>query len=75
MQKNNKIIIEHTLLKHLNNKLKIMDTVHITDCRICGNGSGQYNIFSDELCFDMKSSKKTKIFKCLNDFLFEKVTS
>lgn len=43
------------------------------DCRICCE-EGTYNIFHDELSFDLAQEvKKIRIYIVLNDFLYEKV--
>lgn len=44
------------------------------DCRICSK-AGQYDLFNDELSFDMKEMNKIKIYIVLNNFLYEKVNS
>lgn len=45
----------------------------VDDCRICCE-QGQYDIFNDELAFDEKNSRKSKIYIVLNNFLYEKVS-
>lgn len=53
----------------------LIDTKHVMtqECRICSD-EGKYNIFNDELSFDLAQEvKKIKIYIVLNDFLYEKV--
>lgn len=44
-----------------------------SNCRICFDEPGTYNIFTDEFLFDSKPQKQTKIYIILNNFLHEKV--